>query len=334
MKRSLVAVATAGLAVAGSLALWLARSLEPVSEAGAAAIVFEVAPGDGLARVAANLERAGLVRDARVAAGVARLRGFSTRLHAGEFALSPSLPPLDLFRHIASGQVVTYPVVVPEGFSAAAIAARLESAGLVDVASFSALTRDAVFVRELGLPGPTLEGYLFPETYRFPRRPDPREVARAMVAQFFAAFGPLAPAAERRGLTMHEVVTLASIVEKETGVPEERALIASVFANRLARRMRLESDPTVIFGIDAFDGNLRRRHLEDAGNAYNTYQIQGLPPGPIASPGSEALRAVVEPAQSDYLYFVSQNDGSHVFSRTYREHRAAVNRYQRRRAAP
>jgi UPF0755 protein len=334
MKRALLAVVGVGLALAGSLAVWITRSLEPVAEPGAAAIVFEVAPGYGLSRVAARLERAGLVRDARVAAGVARLRGFSTRLHAGEFALSPSMSPLELFQQIASGQVVTYPVVVPEGYDVASIALRLESAGLVDAASFTALTRDAALVRELGLPGPTLEGYLFPETYRFPRRPDPREVARAMVAQFFAAWTPLAPAAERRGLTLHEVVTLASIVEKETGVPEERPLIASVFANRLARSMRLESDPTVIYGIEVFDGNLRRRHLEDTGNVYNTYQIKGLPPGPIASPGAAALRAVVEPAKSDYLYFVSQNDGSHVFSRTYREHLAAVNRYQRRRASP
>jgi UPF0755 protein len=154
-----------------------------------------------------------------------------------------------------------------------------------------------------------------------------------MVAQFFAAWNPLAPEASRRGLSMHEVVTLASIVEKETGVPEERPLIASVFANRLARGMRLESDPTVIYGIEAFDGNLRRVHLEDASNPYNTYRIAALPPGPIASPGAAALRAVVQPAQSDYLFFVSQNDGSHVFSRTYREHRAHVDRHQRRRAA-
>jgi UPF0755 protein len=195
------------------------------------------------------------------------------------------------------------------------------------------VVRDAAFIRELGLPGPTLEGYLFPETYRFPRRPDPREVARAMVDQFFAAWNPLAAAASKRGLSMHEVVTLASIVEKETGAPQERPLIASVFANRLARRMRLESDPTVIYGIAGFDGNLRRRDLDDVHNPYNTYQIKGLPPGPIASPGAAALRAVVEPADSAYLYFVSQNDGSHVFSRTYREHLKAVDRYQRRRAS-
>jgi UPF0755 protein len=126
-------------------------------------------------------------------------------------------------------------------------------------------------------------------------------------------------------------VTLASIVEKETGAASERPRIASVFANRVARRMRLESDPTVIYGIPGFDGNLRRRDLENEGNPYNTYRIAGLPPGPIASPGRDALLAVVEPEQSDYLYFVSRNDGTHVFSKTYREHVNAVNHYQRRR---
>jgi UPF0755 protein len=130
---------------------------------------------------------------------------------------------------------------------------------------------------------------------------------------------------------MRDVVTLASIVEKETGVPEERPLIASVFRNRLNRGMRLQTDPSVIYGIPDFDGNLRRRHLNDADNPYNTYRISGLPPGPIASPGADALRAVVNPAETDYLYFVSRNDGTHAFSSSYREHVLAVNRYQKTR---
>jgi len=131
---------------------------------------------------------------------------------------------------------------------------------------------------------------------------------------------------------MLEVVTLASIVEKETAAPEERSLIASVFRNRLKRGMRLETDPTVIYGIPDFDGNLRRRDLEDTANPYNTYQIPGLPPGPIANPGADALRAVVNPAESEYLFFVSRNDGTHVFSKTYAEHVRAVDQYQRKRS--
>jgi UPF0755 protein len=154
-----------------------------------------------------------------------------------------------------------------------------------------------------------------------------------MVEQFHRAWRQIDEDARRRGLDKHEVVILASIVEKETGAAQERPLIASVFANRLERGMRLESDPTTIYGIPDFDGNLRRRDLENEDNRYNTYRHGGLPPGPIANPGLHALRAVVHPAQSDYLFFVSRNDGTHVFSATYREHVNAVNRYQRRKAS-
>jgi UPF0755 protein len=157
----------------------------------------------------------------------------------------------------------------------------------------------------------------------------PLDLARAMVEQFRRAWGEIAPLARERGLPMRDVVILASLIEKETGAPQERPLIASVFLNRLRIGMRLETDPSVIYGIPDFDGNLRRRDLENAGNPYNTYRISGLPPGPIANPGAASLRAAVEPAETDYLYFVSRNDGSHTFSKSYAEHLAAVNRYQR-----
>jgi UPF0755 protein len=150
------------------------------------------------------------------------------------------------------------------------------------------------------------------------------------VKQFEETWHRIEPHTRDHGLSRHEIVTLASIVEKETSAPEERPLIAAVFLNRMKRGMRLETDPTVIYGIEDFDGNLRRRDLNDASNPYNTYRIAGLPPGPIASPGAHALRAVLEPAETDYLYFVSRNDGTHHFSRSYREHANAVNRYQKR----
>jgi UPF0755 protein len=150
-----------------------------------------------------------------------------------------------------------------------------------------------------------------------------------MIGQFHAIWTEIAARARDQRLSMREVVTLASIVEKETGVPEERPLIAAVFRNRLRRGMRLETDPAVIYGIPDFDGNLTRQHLGDEANRYNTYRITGLPPGAIANPGASALRAVVEPARTEYLYFVSRNDGTHQFSRSYDEHVVAVNRYQR-----
>jgi UPF0755 protein len=250
-------------------------------------------------------------------------------MQRGEYRLSPAQPPGEILEWIASGRVVEHEVAFPEGLTAAQFAERLAAAGLVERDAFLAVVQDPAAPAQLGVEGSSLEGYLFPETYRFPRGLAPVEIARAMVGQFLAAWAGIEPRARERGLSMRDVVILASLIEKETGAADERPLIASVFLNRLRRGMRLETDPSVIYGIADFDGNLRRRHLEDDANRYNTYRIAGLPPGPIASPGAAALRAVVEPAETQYLYFVSRNDGSHAFSKTYAEHLAAVNRHQR-----
>ncbi len=316
------------LAVAGG-ALALEHSLAPAGAADAPSVVFEVPPGASLARVAHDLEAGGLVRSARAVTWMAQARGLAAGLRSGEYRLSASMRPEAILHRIARGEVITYEVVLPEGLRAEEIALRLEAAGLVDAESFLQAVHDPELASELGLEGDSLEGYLFPETYRFPRGLGAREIARVLVGQFHQVWRPIEPQARRRGLGMRDVVTLASIVEKETGAAEERPVIASVFHNRLGRGMRLESDPTVIYGIREFDGNLRRTHLEDADNPYNTYRNAGLPPGPIANPGAEALRAVVQPADTEFLYFVSRNDGTHRFSRTYREHTNAVNRYQK-----
>jgi UPF0755 protein len=255
-------------------------------------------------------------------------------LRAGEYDLSPHLTTGEILERIAEGQVRTHRIVVPEGLTATEIAQRLEENGLADAGEFLAAVRARELVNDLGVEGESLEGYLFPETYRLARGLPAAEIARAMVAQFHAIWPEIAPGSEALGLSMLETVTLASIVEKETGAPAERSLIAAVLHNRLRRGMRLETDPTVIYGIPHFDGNLRRDHLDDTGNPYNTYQIRGLPPGPIANPGADALRAAVEPADSSYLYFVSRNDGTHEFSSSYAAHAAAVERFQKRRGGP
>jgi UPF0755 protein len=221
--------------------------------------------------------------------------------------------------------------VLPEGLTAAEIAVRLEAATLVRANEFLAVTRDPAVAREFEVEGTGLEGYLFPETYRMPHGLSAKRVARVLVDQFRAQWAPLEADAKARGLGLQQVVTLASIVEKETGAAEERPLVASVFWNRLGRGMRLESDPTTIYGIPDFDGNLRRAHLEDETNPWNTYRIVGLPPTPIANPGAASLAAVVRPAASEYLYFVAKGDGTHIFSRSYAEHLVNVTRYQRRR---
>jgi UPF0755 protein len=329
-----------GLLVVGSAALLLAvcagvvrvrRALGPAAP-GAPEVLFEVARGESLASVAHHLERAGLVRDATALTWLARARGLSGALRAGEYRLSAALEPGEILRRIAAGEIATFEVVLPEGLTLRETAARLEHAGLASAAAFEAAACDPALARELGIEGETLEGYLFPETYRLPHGLDPRAIARVLVGQFHYHWKPLAERARALGLGMREAVTLASIVEKETGAPHERPLIASVFLNRLRRGMRLESDPTVIYGLPAFDGNLRRRDLDDSSNPYNTYQIRALPPGPIASPGELALRAVVDPAETKFLYFVSRNDGTHQFSASYGDHLAAVAEYQRKRA--
>jgi peptidoglycan lytic transglycosylase G len=330
-RAALCALAALALALVAAAAALSAR-LGPRSE-DAAETVFEVRRGDSLRAVAERLEAEGLVRDGRVATWWAWLRGQAGELRAGEYLLSPAMSAGEILDRIAAGKVATWEVVIPEGLTAAEIGARLAARGLVDPEEFAAAVADPELARELGIPAPTLEGYLFPETYRLPRGLSGAEVARILVEHFQQTWSQLEPEAEKRGLAMHEVVILASIVEKETGAASERPLIASVFANRLRRNMRLESDPTVIYGISDFDGNLRRSHLDDTANNYNTYQHYGLPPGPIANPGLASLRAVVEPADTNYLYFVSRNDGTHYFSPTYREHVDAVDRYQRQRVA-
>jgi len=329
--RSVALAALLGVALAGAGALALVRAaLEPVAPDSVQTSVFTVSPGEPLGRVAAHLKRDGLLKSALAFRLLARWRGLESALRVGEFELSPALTPGELLERIVAGRVVAYEVVIPEGFSLAQIGDRLAEAGVVDREDFLAFARSPGTAEALGVEGATLEGYLFPETYRIPRGLPPRAVARVLVDEFHRVWTEIAPLAKARDFSMQETVTLASIVEKETGTAEERPLIASVFWNRLDKSMRLETDPTVIYGIADFDGNIQRRHLRDRENPYNTYVIPGLPPGPIASPGRESLRAVVQPAETDYLFFVSRNDGTHVFSRTYPEHSRAVDKYQRR----
>jgi UPF0755 protein len=322
----LVALAVTGASLG---AWWLTEQLEPISPGDRAQIPFTVERGRGLRQVANGLERAGLIQNADAAVVIGRLRGWDAAIKAGEYDLSPGSGTEPILEKIIAGRVRTYTAVLPEGIRATEIAARLEEAGLARRDAFLRVVGDPSFAKSLGVPAENLEGYLYPETYEIPGDLPAEAVARILVDQFNAAWAQIEPEASKLALSKHEIVTLASIVEKETAAPEERPLIAAVFLNRLRKGMRLETDPTVIYGIDDFDGNLKRRHLRDDSNPYNTYQIRGLPPGPIASPGADALRAVVKPAETEYLYFVSRNDGTHQFSKTYREHVNAVNRYQR-----
>jgi len=319
------ALAVIGCGVLGGAFGWSLRRPTDVARE----VVFEVPRGATLTAVARDLEQAGLIRSALGFRVLARATRRSNELRAGEYALSPSLAADEVLDRLTRGAVMTHRVALPEGLTLRETAARFEEAGLVSAAEFVEVATDPTLPTRLGVDGTTLEGYLFPETYELAKGLSAREIVRHMVQHFLQVWRKIEPQAAARALTMRDVVVLASLVEKETGAPEERPLVAAVFHNRLARGMRLETDPSVIYGIPDFDGNLRRIHLEDESNPYNTYRIVGLPPGPIANPGEASLRAVVEPAENDYLFFVSRNDGTHVFSRSYREHVNNVNRFQR-----
>lgn len=329
--RVLVAVSCL-IAVLGAVAAYTAsKALEPVAPSDESTRLFFIESGQGLNQIARKLEQDGLVRDARAVRVLARYRGDDRKLQVGEYEVSASWSTSTILDRLTSGRVKTYELVIPEGTRASEIGVKLEAAGLTTAEEFAAVVSDADFAKSLGIEQPSLEGYLYPETYRIPRHLSAQAIARVFVEQFERVWKQLEAIAAKQSLSRHEIVTLASIVEKETAAPEERPLIAAVFHNRLKKRMRLETDPTVIYGIQNFDGNIRRVDLRDDSNPYNTYRISGLPPGPIASPGVDALRAVLEPAESDFLYFVSRNDGTHKFSRTYPEHNQAVREFQLRR---
>ncbi len=332
LRIALAGVLAIAIGIAAGFAWWQSSLAPPPHEASDAPHRFEVAAGAGLAAVADRLERDGVIRSALAMRMLARLRGLERAMRAGEYELEPGLDTEAVLDRLARGAVRTHPVSIPEGFTAVQVAARLDEAGLADADAFLAYARSPEAARALGVEGDGLEGYLYPETYRMAQGLAVEEVAAVLVEGFREVWQEIEAEATAAGLGQGEVVTLASIIEKETGAAVERPLIASVFLNRLARGMRLETDPTVIYGIPDFDGNLRRVHLEDASNPYNTYRIPALPPGPIANPGGEALRAVVRPAESDYLFFVARGDGTHHFSETYAEHDAMVDRYQRRRS--
>ena len=291
--------------------------------------VFFVRDGSTLNEVTSELESKRIITGKRLFLLWARLMGYSRSIKAGEYRLSSAMPPLKILEILSKGAVITHPVTIPEGYTIKQIGELLEEKGLVKNEEFLAITGDLDVAKRYGISGQSLEGYLYPDTYQFDRGLSPMSVVEVIVKHFWEVIGPLREKIEQSGMTIEEVITLASIVEKETGRAEERPIIASVFLNRLKKRMRLETDPTVIYGIKDFSGNLKKKHLTQR-TPYNTYVIRGLPPGPIANPGKEAIEAVLFPAKTDYLYFVSKNDGSHYFSKTLVEHNKAVEIYQKK----
>ncbi len=297
-------------------------------------VIFEVPGGRSFGQIARELEAKGLVLDAFKMRMLAKFTGQAASVKRGEYALHRAMTPQEILGVLVSGKSIQYPVTFPEGTNVFEMATILEQKGLYKAEEFLKACRDPQVIQKLlGIEVSSLEGYLFPETYNLTKFTPMSELLAQMVQNFKNAY----QAAEAQGngapvqLSRHEIVTLASVVEKETGAPEERPLIASVFYNRLQKNMRLQSDPTIIYGIWVETGSYKQNITKDditRATRYNTYTVPRLPFGPIANPGRESLAAVMKPSRSEYLYFVSRNDGTHIFTRTYEDHLKAVQSFQ------
>ncbi|MBM4120775.1 MAG: endolytic transglycosylase MltG [Nitrospira sp.] len=338
MRRSLQRGLLAGLLAIGAVmaylgALWLLGPVMSVATGASAPapVVVEITDGMTLRHLAAKLERDRLIRSELAFVLLAKFTGADRHLKAGEYALHAGMRPRDILNEFLSGRGVLHQITIPEGYTIVEMAQVVAQKSLADPEEFIRLTRDKAFIRSLEIEAASLEGYLFPNTYKFARRTKPKDILKEMVAGLRTVVTPeLAQRTQEIHMSLHQVLTLASIVEKEAGLESERPLIASVFHNRLERGIPLQSDPTVIYGLEHFDGNIRKQDL-DSPSPYNTYRVRGLPPGPIANPGLGSIKAVLYPASTTNLYFVSRNDGTHQFSATLAEHNRAVEKYQRRR---
>ena len=291
----------------------------------------EIPQGTGSTPIGERLVSAGVIRDAVTFRVALWLSNQGRHLKAGEYRFDRAMTPFEVIDKMARGDVFVVSLTFPEGLTVADMSKIFESHGLGTAASFVQAAHDPSLIHDLDPGAKDLEGYLFPEMYAVPRRTDAAKLVRTMVARFEKILTPeLRQAAAARNLSVRQVVTLASIVEKETAKADERPLVAAVYTTRLRIGMPLQCDPTVIYGLvkaDRYDGNIHKDDLS-FDSPYNTYRYPGLPPGPIASPGRASIEAAIHPAVADYLYFVSRNDGSHEFARTLEEHNRNVQKYQ------
>ena len=323
---------------AGATGMYFKQNVvEPVDKKSGKIERFIVKSGTNWKSISKELEEKGLLKKWWSLYMTVRLReSFSEKgvpkLTTGEYKLAKSYSPLRILRAIEGGEQVVYSVTIPEGTTAKEIPAILAETKLVTVEEVEKAIVDPATPSIMGVESKTLEGYLFPDTYHFTRPIDAQGVIKKLVK---TAVNKKTPdrinKALSLGMSYREIINLASIIEKETGDASERELISATFHNRLRIGMRLQSDPTVIYGIQDFDGNLKKSHLKDETNPYNSYKHTGLPPTPICNPGEAAIDAALNPADVGYLYFVAKGDGTHQFSNSYKQHYAAVVKYQKKR---
>lgn len=294
-------------------------------------VELSIPKGVSVAQIARMLEEKEVIPSMLGFRLLVRVTQKGSHLKAGDYLFEEGLKPLEVLEIIASGRVELLSVTVPEGQNLKQIFSILKKSifNQLNENDWNELITQEKWIKKFSIPTKNLEGYLFPSTYHYGKDIKPVELIDSMLTTFSKQVNQdMIEQAKSYGFNLHQWVTLASIIEKETGVPKERPMIARVFMNRLRLGMLLQTDPTVIYGIENFNGNLRRTDLE-TDTPYNTYMRPGLPPGPICSPGLESLKAVLNPAEGDYLYFVAKGDGSHHFSKTLEEHNKAVNFYQR-----
>ncbi|HKB26007.1 MAG TPA: endolytic transglycosylase MltG [Methylomirabilota bacterium] len=326
MRLRVVALA---LVAAVFAAVWLGwQVLTPAPALADGGRLVQVPAHAGILSIATTLWRGDVIRSPSGFVLLSLARGSSRRLQAGEYEIERGATTLDVLRLLENGRIKLHPVLHPEGASVAELARALDAAQLARAADVVRLARDPAFLRTLGVDAPSLEGYLFPDTYQFVRGMTAEEMLTRMVQRMRGKLDPdLVARARARGLGVHQLLTLASIIEREAVVRDEMRLISAVFWNRLKLDMPLQADPTVQYAVGKERRALTRADLA-TDSPYNTYRRTGLPPGPIASPGLPAIRAALDPAPVKYLYFVAMNDRRHYFSTTVAQHNAAVARYR------
>lgn len=302
------------------------RFIAPVDSSQTEEVTVVVTPGMSFSEIAAELEKNEIVRSAWGLRVLSRLRSEDTKVNAGEYAFTKAMTPKEILAKLISGETIKRIATIIPGMTIRDIIKEIGKSGVVTEDEFKKALNDPALLKRWAMPG-SFEGYLFPETYHLSKPITAQEIIGVLMREGEKYWSPdFSTRADELKMTRHMVLTLASIIEKETGLADERTLVSSVFHNRLKAGMKLQSDPTVIYGIPNFNGNITKIDLETP-TPYNTYIISGLPPGPIGSPSLSSIRAALYPATSDYLYFVADGKGGHKFSATYREHRNNVGEY-------
>jgi UPF0755 protein len=302
--------------------------------AGANKKIIDVKEGFTLKKIASELEKQRIISNEKLFVVYAKLQGSEGEIKAGPYLFDDGMTPPVILHKLLAGDVYVHRFAVPEGYSMYQIAELLERRGIVGGDEFLEQCTNRSLLEELGINAPSVEGYLYPCTYDINPETTAEGLVREMVFQFRKHFlRNFEARVKALGMSSREVLTLASMVEKEAVEPYERPLIASVFMNRLRRDMPLQSDPTAVYKVRAFAGKVSRKDIM-LDSPYNTYRIKGLPPGPIGNPGPDAIEAVLNPARTNYLFFVARTDGTHCFSVTLEEHNRAVEKYLKSRHAP